>query len=280
MKLNSFIVALFASTGSVAFAEQVHTMPIGSETYLQYADQALREGRLTQAEQMINWLEQNAGVENLDDIALLKAEFAVVRHDIAGASAALDSMADRSRNLCRQETARGWVNIFKGALDQAILALVNAAENCPSDAGIWNMLGVAFVAKGETVAGKEAFEHGLMLAPDNSELLNNHALALLQNGDLISAREQLESAAKAFPANRVITANHDYVSGMLGQAPVRAKRDSDTIWSERLVNTAKGAKVAERGQHATALFSRALLLLDRFDSNVWAEIDKQTAIRR
>ncbi len=280
MKWAPLILASFAFVSSGAHAQAAGTTPIGAEVYLQQADQAVREGRLTQAEHMINWLEQNSGAVSRDDLALVKAEFAVVRNDIAGASTALDSIEDKSRNLCRQETTRGWVAANKNALDSAILALANAAKNCPGDAGIWNLLGLTFIRKGETAAGKEAFEQALMLAPDNPELLNNHALALLQHGQLPLAKQQLDRAAKAAPANLLIAANRDFVSGMMGQTPMRDQRDSDTVWSERLINTAKGAKAAERAPQATALFSRALLLLDHFDGTIWSEIEPQPANRR
>jgi Flp pilus assembly protein TadD len=280
MKLYPLLLAICAVISSTTHAQGTDTTPIGAELYLQQADQAVREGRLTQAEHMIYWLDQNSGAISRDDLALVKAEFAVVRNDVAGASAALDSIEDNSRNLCRQDTARGWVAANKGAIDRAILALAKAAKNCPKDAGIWNLLGLTFIRKGETAAGEEAFEQALILAPDNPELLNNHALALVQHGQLLLAKQQLDRAANASPANRLIAANRDYVTGMMGQIPARDQWDSDTLWSERLINTAKGAKSAERAPQATALFSRALLLLDHFDDTVWSEIEPQTANRR
>jgi Flp pilus assembly protein TadD len=280
VKIAQLILAPLVFICSAAQAQDDAPSALGAESYLQQADQAVREGRLTQAQHMIYWLEQNTDAISRDDLALVKAEFAVVKNDVAGASTALDSIVDRSRNLCRQDTARGWVAANRNALDKAILSLANAVKNCPHDAGIWNLLGLAFVRKGETAAGKEAFEQALILAPDNSDLLNNHALALIQHGHLALAKQQLDRAAKTSPENRLIAANRDFVSGMIGQTPIRAKGDSDAVWSERLINTAKGAKAADHSPQATALFSRALLLLDRFDGSVWSEIKPQTGDAR
>lgn len=276
MKFVQLILASLAFISFAAHAQDQAPGALGAESYLQQADQAVREGRLTQAQHMIYWLEQNIGAISRDDLALVKAEFAVVTNDVAGASTALDSIEDKSRNLCRQDTARGWVAANRNELDKAILSLANAAKNCPNDAGIWNLLGLAFIRKGETAAGKEAFEQALILAPDNSDLLNNHALALMQHGQIALAKQQLDRAAKMSPENRLIAANRDFVAGMTGQTPIRGQSESDAVWSERLINTAKGAKAADHSPQATALFSRALLLMDRFDGGVWSEIKPHT----
>lgn len=279
MNLMRLVCVTMAVVSMAAHAEGDDLTSISAEIYLQKADKALREGRLTQAELMINWLDQNSASVSNEDLALVKAEFAIIRNDIAGASAALDNIQDKSRNLCRQDTARGWIAANLNALDPAILAFANAARNCPSDAGIWNLLGLVLIKKGETAAGKEAFEQALMVMPDNPELLNNHALALVQQGELQLAKQQLDKAVKVSPGNHLIAANQDFVSGMIGQTPIRNQQNTDAIWSERLVSIAKGAKAAERGPQATALFSRAVLLLDHFDNDVWFQIDPQTAIQ-
>jgi Flp pilus assembly protein TadD len=240
--------------------------------YLQQTDLALRDGRLTQAGQMIGWLEQNADGVLLDDITLLRAEFAIAQENVAGAAAALLAIKDHARNLCRLETAKGWVAANRNAIDDAIVALAKATRNCPDDSGAWNLLGLAFVRKGEAEAALEAFEHALLLSPDQGEIRSNHALALLQKGQLELAAEQLEAAAKQAPENHLIRANLDFVWGMMGATPDRRAQDSDAIWSARLVNFARGAKAASRTAKADALFSQALLTLDRFDETVWAEI--------
>jgi Flp pilus assembly protein TadD len=248
--------------------------------YLVQADAAMREGRFVQAAQMIDWLEKNPGATVTDDVYLLKAELAIARNDVGGAENALLGLQYADRNLCRQEAAKGWVAGNRNRLDIAIIALAKAAKSCSEDAGIWNLLGLAFMRKGETEAGKQAFDQALMLEPANPDILNNHALMLVQNGDLQLAMQELAQASQVAPANRMISANRDFVSGMLGEAPVRQATESDRGWSQRMLNVAKGAKAAERGAEASALFARALLLLDRFDANVWSEISIQAEAAR
>jgi Flp pilus assembly protein TadD len=233
---------------------------------------ALRNGRLTQAAQMIGWLEQNGDEVSRDDVALLKTEYAIATNDVETAAVALALIEDGERNLCRLQTAKGWVAGNRGQTDDAIVAFAKASKNCPNDAGIWNLLGLAFVKKGEAAAAGEAFRQAMILAPDNAEVLNNHALSLLQKGEGVLAYRQLQIAAESATDNVLIQGNLDFVGGMIGRSPIRRAHEDDAQWSARLVNMAKGAKAAENRPQADALFSQALLTLDRFDPAIWAEV--------
>ncbi|MBL0925059.1 MAG: hypothetical protein IBJ12_11415 [Sphingomonadaceae bacterium] len=242
------------------------------QLYLQQADAALRDGRLTQAANMIAWLEENGDAVPGDDISLLKAEYAIATQDTETAAIALAAVHDADRNPCRYRMATGWLAANGDRVDEAIVAFAEASKNCPDDAGIWNLLGLAFVRKGEAAAAGEAFRRAMVLAPDEPEILNNHAVSLLQQGEAERAYIQLEKAFASSSDNDVIKGNLDFVGGMIGRTPQRRLRESDAMWSARLVNMAKGAKAASDRPRADALFSQALLTLDRFDPEVWAEI--------
>jgi Flp pilus assembly protein TadD len=261
-----------AFMASALAAQDMVTSGVDQEFYMRQADAALRDGRVTQAGQMIAWLERNGDRIASDDIALLKAEYAIAEHDLPKAKTALAAIKEPTRNICRVASARGWIAALDAALNDAIVAFAMATRNCPRDASNWNLLGLVFVRKGETMAAREAFGNALMLAPHEPEILNNHALALLQNGELELASNQLEAAAHYAPDNSLILANLDFVAGMRGIASYRKSTDSDADWSSRLINIAKGAKAASRSPQANALFARALLTLEYFDESVWAEL--------
>ncbi len=159
------------------------------------------------------------------------------------------------------------------AYDDAIIALADAGDACPEDAGIWNLLGLVLMRKGESDAAAEAFGRARNLAPDDAGILNNHAMALLQRGDIDLAMQQLELAAATSPDNDMVAANRDFVSGMLGFTPARGPQDSDAVFSKRLVNYAQGAKAAANERQANTLFSRALLAMDRFDQKIWSQLE-------
>lgn len=275
--LPFFMPLLLASTS--VLAQQGSAPAVDQAAYLEQADLALRDGRLTQAGQMIEWLENNAGEALRDDVALLRAEYAITGRDVARAEAALNAVGNSGTNLCRLQTARGWVSANRQAYDAAIVALADASAVCPDDAGIWNLLGLVLMRKGESDAAAEAFGRARDLAPGDAGILNNYAMALLQRGDLEFSMQQLDLAAVTSPDNVMVAANRDFVSGMLGRAPTRRPQESDAIFSKRLVNYAQGAKAAANHRQANTLYSHALLTMDRFDQEIWAQLGRTEAQR-
>ncbi len=272
MRVDWIFFLALALAGSSLKAQESPASIADQVLYLKQADAALRDGRLTQAGQMITWLERNGDGLSGEDVALLKAEYAIAKMDVPAAAAALSAITDGDRNICRLEPAKGWVAANRAKFDDAIIALAKATRACPDDASVWNLLGLVFIRKGEAEAASEAFERALALAPEQAEIRNNYGLVLLQKGDLTQANQQLSIAARYAPGNKTILANLDFVSGMNGDAPRRHPMDDDAEWSARLISVASGAKVAARTEQATALFSQALLTLDHFDKNVWAEV--------
>ena len=275
MTFGWFIFAPLLAATSVLHAQQTIATAIDQAVYLQQADAALRDGRLTQAGEMITWLDRNGTEISRDDVMLLKAEYAIAGRDVTAAAAALSVVESPERNLCRLQTAKGWVSANLRAYDSAIVALAKAGRSCPEDAGIWNLLGLVLMRKGESDAAAEAFGQAGILAPNDASILNNYALALLQKGEVQLALQQLDIAAVTSPDNAMVAANRDFVSGMLGLMPARRVQESDAVFGARLISHAQGAKAASNDGQANALFARALLTMDRFDQNIWSEIESK-----
>ena len=275
MTFGWFLIAPLLVAGPSLYAQQTIAPAINQAVYLQQADTALRDGRLTQAGEMITWLDRNGTEISRDDVMLLKAEYAIAKRDVSAAAAALSVVESPERNLCRLHAAKGWVSANLKVYDDAILALAKASRACPEDAGVWNLLGLVLLRKGESDAAVEAFGQARILAPDDAGILNNHALALLQKGEVRLAMQQLDIAAVTAPANAMVAANRDFVSGMLGLTPARQAQESDAVFGARLISHAQGAKAASNGGQANALFARALLTMDRFDQNIWSEIQSK-----
>ena len=275
MTFGWLIFAPLVVATSALHAQQNIAPAIDQAVYLQQADAALRDGRLTQAGEMITWLDRNGTDISRDDAMLLKAEYAIATRDVAAATAALSLVENPERNLCRLQTAKGWVSANLKAYDDAIVALAAAARACPEDAGIWNLFGLVLTRKGENDAAAEAFEQARILAPDDASILNNNALVSLQKGNVELAMQQLNLAAAISPHNIMVAANRDFVSGMLGLTPIRRLQESDAAFGARLISYAQGAKVASNSGQANTLFARALLTMDRFDQNIWSEIESK-----
>lgn len=269
ISLSLFAVPAFASVQDLWSPEM-------ERQYLQQIDSAVQDGRLTQAKQMLVTIKRRNDPVFPDDIALLDAELAIMHMDVSAASAALSQIEDNTRNLCRFNTAMGWVFANDRAHEKAIVALKMAAENCPEDAGIWNLLGLAYMQAGDGLAASHAFGNAKTLGPDNAQIVNNHALAALQNGQMQAALQELDEATALNASDQLIKANRNFVAGMVGQSPERTNDENDAEWSAKLVQFAKGAKSAARGPEALALFSRAMLTLEQFDKDVWLEVKPAT----
>ncbi|MFN3452988.1 MAG: hypothetical protein ACK4ZE_12615 [Sphingorhabdus sp.] len=264
-----FLLLLWAAPA--VMAQSAMASEADHAVQLRQLDAAIREGRLTQAQQMLGALTDAPSAVYADDVALLQAEYAIARSEVEHAGLALAQIQNPDRNMCRVHAAKGWVAANQRAFDDAIIALATATENCPEDAGILNLLGLAFMGKGETMAAREAFNQAILHVPGNAQILNNHALATLQTGATEQALSELNAAIALGQKNPTILANRNFVAGMAGQMPVRVKDETDAEWGARLVSFAKGAKAASRRLQATALFSRALLTLEYFDEDVWSE---------
>lgn len=272
MKPYSLIFLLLFGAAPVSAAQPADPSQNMQIIYLQQVDAAIREGRLTQAAQMLSTLEQSETVGFSDDLALLKAEYAIARMDVMSADAALSAITDPSRNTCRVHAAQGWVATNQETFAPAVAALLVATQHCPDDAGIWNLLGLALLGKGEAFAAQEAFGRAILLEPQNAQVMNNHALAVLQGGAVDAALGELDRAVAQNPQNAMILANRHFVAGMAGLSPKRENGESEAEWSAKLLEFAKGAKAASRRPQATALFARAMLTLERFDEAVWSEL--------
>jgi Flp pilus assembly protein TadD len=265
------IAALLWLTGTPAYALQVgDERVVNSGEFLQQTDEAIKSGRFVQAGQMLVWLEQQADPSFQDDVALLRAEYAISTGNDADAAGAVAKISDKSRNGCRQNAVRGWVAGKQNDLNRSILLLARASGMCPEDVGIWNLLGLAFINKGEASAGIDALEQAMALSPNVPGLMNNYALALVQAGDYEAALRYLDNALILETRNPLIVRNRDFVLGMTGQMPQRKTGEGDAVWAQRLINSGNGANSLQRDSVATATFAQAILLLDHFDEKAWA----------
>jgi Flp pilus assembly protein TadD len=265
------LLAFWASVPTLANADQGDATEHSVDSMLQQINAATRTGRLVQAEAMLNEIERVDATVATGRVALHRAEFYMAKGDANQAEAALHMADDDSAYGCRHSRLSGWIAGKKSEWNTAILKLSDAVEKCSDDAPLWNLLGLALIGKREFAASLEAFDSALILLPSHPSLLNNRALALVSDGKHEAAMMDLQRAAIANPGDVSIRDNIDYLSGVLGVAPVRGERDGDASWAVRLTRTGEGARDANLGDNATAYFANAALLSDRFDAQVWTQ---------
>lgn len=237
---------------------------------LTQADNALVAGRLVQADAMLSTLELAELPDATKSVALSRAEYHMARGDIDMAGGALSKIGENPGKECRYERVSGWIAGKSGQWNKAILKLADAIDLCGEGADLWNLFGLALIGKKEYSAALEAFDSALLLDPKNPALLSNRALALVASGRLEAALQDLMEARKLQPENLTIMGNADYLSGLMGVAPVRQSEDSDNIWAQRLARAGDGANDSARKADAISHFANATLLLDRFDFQLWS----------
>jgi Flp pilus assembly protein TadD len=263
--------ALFlGAIGSPVMAQTSDASDTDWRFLLSEAELATSVGRYVQADAMLDTLEVSKTPENLGALAIARAELFMATGDVAGATSALGKAGPDAGSPCRRSKLSGWIAGKGEAWNKAILMLSLAIETCSEDASIWNLLGLALIAKQEHVASLEAFDSALILEPRNPALRSNRAMALVAAGKFEAAFYDLREALAIQPDSAIIQGNVDYLSGMLGISLMRKRTDSDTIWGQRLAKAGEGARNGARTDEATALFANATLLQDRFDPRIWS----------
>jgi len=110
------------------------------------------------------------------------------------AAAVNPALAPAQENL-----ERGRALLNSGNAADAITALSTAVSTDPKLHEAYNLLGVAYEAKGMRERAFEAFEKALKADEKNAEYLNNLGYLHLKNGDLDKAAKYLKRAVKIAP---------------------------------------------------------------------------------
>ena len=94
---------------------------------------------------------------------------------------------------------RGRALLNSGNVNDAIAVLSTAASSDPKMHEAYNLLGVAYEAKGMRERAFESFEKALKADKDNAEYLNNLGYLHFKNGDYDTAAKYLKHAVKSAP---------------------------------------------------------------------------------
>jgi len=110
----------------------------------------------------------------------------------------------------------GRAHIARGQAFYGIAALERAHGLAPND---WRplSLGVAYTAVRRTDDGRDAWNRGLVLAPDNPDILTNAAMALTSQGDPAGAEALLRRAVAQPTATLKMRQNLALVLGLQGK---------------------------------------------------------------
>ena len=275
--MRSFILVMLAlsqidmAQGVLADDTIAETQIIGRQLTL--ADQAIQAGRLVQADAMLTQLEIDAAGDAPSSLIFVRAKYHAVNGNVEAAAAQLSRVDLTKIDRCEGDGLTGWIATEQSQWNKAILQLASAVEQCGDDPVLWNMLGLALLAKHEYTAAIEAFDSALLGKPEHPALLNNRALALIGDNQLAVALRDLNLAIGHEPENTAIQNNIDYLTGLSGISMERRGSDSDTVWAMRLARAGDGARGSSRNEQSTAYFANAAILLDHYDAQIWQRGD-------
>lgn len=109
------------------------------------------------------------------------------------------TMADPAAASAQENLDRGRALLNSGNVNDAIAMLSNAVSRNPSLAEAYNLLGVAYEAKGMRDRAFESLQKAVKRDQDNAEYLNNLGYLYFKNGDYDKAAKHLKRAVKFAP---------------------------------------------------------------------------------
>ena len=111
----------------------------------------------------------------------------------------------------------GRAHIARGQAFYGIAALERAQAQAPNDWRPLSLLGVAYTAVRRTDDGRDAWNRGLTLSPDNPDILTNAAMALTSQGDAAGAETLLRRAVAQPTSTLKMRQNLALVLGLQGK---------------------------------------------------------------
>ena len=109
------------------------------------------------------------------------------------------TMSDPSAATARENLDRGRALLNSGNVNDAIALLSNAATRDPKMHEAYNLLGVAYEAKGMRDRAFESLQKAVKRDDNNADYLNNLGYLYFKNGEYEKAAKYLKRAVKAAP---------------------------------------------------------------------------------
>ena len=140
-------------------------------------------------------------VEKFEAVSMTKVIDARNANDAASSKEpeANVTMADPAAASAQENLDRGRALLNSGNVNDAIAMLSNAVSRNPNLAEAYNLLGVAYEAKGMRDRAFESLQKAVKRDQDNAEYLNNLGYLYFKNGDYDKAAKHLKRAVKFAP---------------------------------------------------------------------------------
>lgn len=182
------------------------------------------------------WLEKAVAVA--PDVAALRTQLALglmSQGATEQATTELETAVDLGQGLFQSDVLLVLTYLRTKELDKALEAARQLAERLPDQPMPHNLLGGAYLAKGDMAQARRQFQRALELAPSYSPAEMNLARLDIQAGELDRARQHLEN---------ILGHDDRHLGAMLAQAQIaeaRTRRDEALQWLEKAWEKNPGA---------------------------------------
>jgi Flp pilus assembly protein TadD len=218
-------------------------------------DLALTKGRLVQADDMIRLARREHSVADATRLDELEGRLALAQGRAGDAFEAFGRVLSVEQENCRAMEGAGLAALRLERIHAANLRLHEAVAHCPERWRAWNALGViadrvgnwsestraygaaresvpddvmvinnmgySLILQGRFAEAEALLREGLLLAPDDSRLLNNLDLAMVGANEPLAARDLPENATAPDPAEQALRLNNaGFLAYLLGKDDV------------------------------------------------------------
>lgn len=245
-------------------------MPDGASLTLQFIDQALGDGRLQAAAELLQRAIARAPSPELD---LRAAELQLARGQYAAADLAFAALEAQPALAARARAGHGLSLLQQGQTEAARTLLQAAVAADPGLVRGWSGLAIIAGRARDWAAAERYHAAAIKLAPADAYLFNNRGYARLLQHRLPEAEQDFERALQLQPRLAAAETNLRLARALAGDYAASLS-DTDARRIGRDLNTA-GYGALLRGELAVAqgYFSRALELDPEYGARAAANLD-------
>lgn len=244
-------------------------LPDGATLTLQFIDQALADGRLQAAAELL----QRAALRRPSAELKLRAAELMLARGQPTAGPAFQALEAEPTLAARAEAGRGLALLQRGDSDGARQLLQTAVARDPGLVRGWSALAIIAGRTHDWAAAERYHARAIELAPTDARLFNNRGYARLLQRRLPEAEADFRRALQLQPALAVADTNLRLARALAGDYAASLGGSNGRSIGQNLNTVGFGALLRGDLPRAESYFSRALELAPEYRARAAANLD-------
>lgn len=241
----------------LALSSAVAVPPAEPAVSLADVDQAIRAGRIEQAQLMIGRA-IGAGAKGTQ-VDVILAELAEAQGKDEEALVRYRQLLMVAPDDASLSERAGIAALKLGKISDAVALLDRSTRSIGSTWRGWNARGVAADLQQDWAIADTAYAKAAALAPNEAEVVNNQGWSQLLRGDWRKAADLFAEASAKDPDSARIANNLELArSALASDLPRRRPGEANSAWAARLNDAGVAAQLLGDKQRAVAAFTQAL----------------------